>query len=522
MRSIRAVFLVILTLATAFLTGCANTAATRTATGLELDLKPADNKGFVVLKVVSTRPISLLNPKWQSIKINSGTKSDELTDITPTYNMLMGKHVPTESLYFARLDAGEYEVTGMGSIGPGPGLLLALLASDSASADKQLPKFKVEVGRLANLGTLVYSPEIDKEEPSRIFLLNGPMGTQAAKSALLAEAKRSDLALTEGGGWLASANAESEAKVLTQARLMVSMLNFLRGGPTVVAGSQLGQILRRTAVQTWSRESVNTLDRIFSVASTPDGSTVAGGEYGQYFVASGNGTWRTYRLADEAGRIAHIELRSDGSALFVVGDLRQTRVWRKRALLASEETPTLVAKFDAPPDNLLATNKELIVAWNIPGISRTAVLSRIDMETLSVKTQNENFWVVDWQYMPDGKVKLSRQNGRSIYSSSSADGMQTWMHGNESGAFGAFWQDDARGFSLDVSPGFSMVANTLRKTEDGGKSWARSGKPLETRHFAGRIVYADSNEVLIQGGHMLYSSTDQGQTWKRSFPALVK
>lgn len=517
MQMLRTLQLAALLVALALLSGCANTAAKRTETGLELNLVAKDNEGFVILKVVSVRPISLLNPKWQSVEISTKGKHAEMKDITAQYNMLLGKHVPTESLYFAKLEAGEYEITGMGCMGPGPGLLLALLASDSASTNRKLPRFAVQPGRLANLGTLVYVPEIEKERAEQMFLLHGPAGKKAAKNALLFESLRTDIPVIEGGGWTSAATAEAEADVLEQARRHVSLLSIQSTGQQVSAGSHLGQIFRRTGPQKWSRETIDTLGRVYSVAQAPDGRVIAGSDYGEYFVKAGNGKWSTYRLAPETGRIAHIEPLANGSAIFVAGDLQQTRVWKKKSIEDNSESPTEVTRTNTPPDNILVTDNELIFAGNIPGITRKTVISRINKQTLALTSQNENFWVVDWKYRPDGTVAMTRQNGLSLYSSTWVDQQRTWQHSDVTGITG-YCHDTQQCVSIEASPGFTMVSNQLRQTSDGGTTWARVGKPLDTRNYAGRVVFADEKEVLLQGSDMLYSTTDNGATWQRLFP----
>lgn len=487
---------------------------------MELDLAPAANKGFVVLKVVAVRPISILNPKWQSIRVSSNGRDEEISDITMHSTMFMGNGVVTESVYFAKLDAGDYDVTGMGSIGPGPGLLLALLASDQASADKKLPKFTVGAGRLANLGTIVYVPEMDKEQPARMFLLNGPAGKQSAKNALLAESRKTELTLPEGGGWMSSSTATDEAAMLAQARPFVSMLSLRKSDRGLLAGAHLGQIFRRTGPQTWSGITVDTLNRIVAVAEAANGRIIAAGEYGEFFVQSASGAWGTYRLGNETSRIAYIEPRADGSALFLTGEFLKTRVLLKKVPEDKAEVPTEVATIDCPPFSLapISTANELVLACNVPGISRETNITRIDKQTLAVKSQLENFWVLDWQYIADGEIKLTRQNGLSFYNSTSTDNAKTWLHSEDKANFSNYWNDKMRGFGLDISPGFTMVSNTLRKTEDGGKTWSNIGNPLDTKHFAGKIVHADPTEVMIQGSQMLYSTIDQGQTWKRIFP----
>lgn len=509
--------LVLVSLSAGLFSGCANTAAKRTANGLDLDLTAKSDEGYVVFKVVTTQPVSILNPKWQSIKISSGDVDDEILDITPTYNMLMGRHVPTESLYFAKLKKGDYKITGLGSVGPGPGLMLALLMSDNAKTDQSLPHFSVRGGKLANLGTLVYSPEIKPSQKEQMILLNGPSGKKSARNALLSEAKRKDIPLEEDGGWDTTISASTESERLTQARRLVAAQDIQKSSHSVVSGTHLGVILKKTGLRTWSQETVDTLDRLYSVHDSDDGKTIVGADYGNYFVKNKDGQWRSFHLPQEPDRISYIAPRPDGSALFVMANLMRTRVLLKKSL-EDEEPASEITQMDRPPDYLLSTNKELIFAWNIPGISREVVITRIDKKNLSVTTQNEPFWVIDWQALPNGTVLASRMNGLSLYQSIWKNEQKTWENTESPGWYSSYWFDEQNGLSTETSAGLVMVSNQLRTTNDGGKSWTKIGKPIDTKDFAARLVYADKDEILLQSRQFLYSTTDNGETWTLVLP----
>lgn len=499
-----------------FLVGCANTAAVRSESGLKLTLDAKNNEGYAVLKVITLRPISLLSPNWKNITVSSNGNQATMMNILPPYNMLMGKHIPTESLYFAKLKAGEYDVTEMGSVGAdGLGLIIAMMTTDRASVTQKL-HFTIQAGRLANLGTIVFAPKIVNESPQELFLLHGPIGKKSAFDTLLYESTQSGVPLVEGGGWENSTSREAEIAALEKARPLVSLLTIKNSANGLEAGTNLGLIYRRTGPQTWSHESIDTLGRIYSVNKSTTGNVIAGSDYGAYYVKSNDGVWSSYRLAQEIGRVVHIEPRPDGSAIFVTGDLLKTRVWFKKTL-AGNDTPMEIAKIDGPPDNLLVTDDEIILAGNIPGLIRDTSLSRINKQTLAVNTKKENFWVVDWQYMKDGTVKLTRMNGLSLYSSTWVENRSVWKHEDKSGMF-SYWSDTQHAVAIKSSAGFTMVSNQLQITSDGGKTWSLIGKPLETRDFPGRIVFADENEIMLQGSNMLFSTVNKGQTWQRIFP----
>lgn len=516
MRSLKTCLLAFVVLVV--VAGCANTAARRTSAGLDLDLVSKDGEGFVVLKVIATQPISLLNPKWQSIRISSDARSDEMMDITPQYNMLVGRFVPTESLYFAKLSAGEYEVSGMGSIGPGPGLLLALIMADNSGGNHKLPRFSVRAGQLANLGTIVYVPEIGSEQPERLFLLDGPSGKRAAYQTLISEAKRSDVPLAEGGGWNRTVTAGAEAEVLAQARRHVMLQGVWQRDAELLAGSHLGMLFRRTGPQSWSHEAIDTLGRVNSVARAADGRLLAGSDYGSYFVKDAGGAWKLHHLPLETGRVVHIDPRPDGSAVVVTAELQETRIWLLPSVDGGE-APRQIAQLKQPPDPMLVTGQEIILAGNIPGISRETVISRIDKKTLAVTSESEKFWLMDWTLLPDGTVAATRMNGLSLLSARWVNGLHEWVLGEDRANVSTWWFDAQNGLAVEAAPGFKMVGNQLRSTRDGGKTWTAQGTSVDTEHFAARIVFADKDEVLLQSRNFVYSTLDMGQTWRRIFPA---
>ncbi len=505
----------------AIVAGCAtNTAANRTADGLELDLTSGANEGHAILRVIALRPISTINPKWQRVNLTSNGRSDSMADVTaPTNVFFGGRYYATESLYFAKLPAGRYDITGFGSTGPGPGLIPALLGSDSASTSST-PAFSVESGRLANLGTLVFAPEFEKEQAAQMFLLNGPVGREHALNVLLAESGRKALDMPEGGGWATRASTLDEEQTLARARAQVSLMYLRAGDAGVSGGSHLGQVVKRTGPRQWVREPVDTLSTIFSTTSTNDGRVIAGGEYGSYFVRSGLGVWQEHRLPGDKGRVVYLEPRGPSGALIVTTGRTGSRYWVHDSPGDAMAIPREVAKLESAPDLILSTPSELIVPGNIPGILRETDIRRVSKTDFSVTTQRHNFWVLGWQHFPGGEIRMTRQNGVSMYLSKSADAGKSWAH-EQTSSGSHYWMDSRRGYRMNFSAGFSTVTNNLLKTNDGGAQWEPVGTPLVTPDFAGSIVYADSTEVVVQVLGQIHSTVDEGKTWVRVFPPVT-
>lgn len=511
------------------LTGCAASIATRAPDGrLDVRLPAEGTDGYVLLKVVSTRPISLLNPKWQQITLISAQGvRHEVPDLTPmAVGVFGGSAVPTESLHFGRLPPGEYEFSSAGSIGPGPGLLLALLASDHASLEKQVPRFKVEAGRLANLGTVVFSPGTEDKEPAQIILLGGVRGTAESMRAL-ADDSRSVPALQPGGGWLRI--PADEAQAIARARGLVSMLSPIesRSGARMVAGSHLGEIVERVAPGRWTSEPLDALARVNFAACWKDTTCVAGSEFGRYAVKAPGASWEARRLSNEYGQVASIQDLPEGRALFVVTDrLKGARILVQDRL-GNDETPPKelsagIQDVDEArlPVVLLDHPDALLMARNIPGIRRETLITRVDKQSLRVTTNREKFWVSSWQVLPDGEIAVTRMNGMTTYFTNSKDGGKTWVSTERTVPFGTYWRDQSRGLGIQPTPGFSTVSNQITKTTDGGKTWTPLGQPFRSADFAARIVYADDQEILAEDGKRVFSSLDAGKTWTPHFPRM--
>ncbi|GER20127.1 exo-alpha-sialidase [Variovorax boronicumulans] len=482
----------------------------------------------MLLKVVSTRPISLLNPKWQQITLISAQGvRHEVPDLTPmAVGVFGGSAVPTESLHFGRLPPGEYEFSSAGSIGPGPGLLLALIASDHASLEKQVPRFKVEAGRLANLGTVVFSPSTGDKEPAQIILLGGARGTAESMRALTDDSRNAPV-LRPGGGWLQMPTDEAQA--ISRARELVSMLSPIgsRSGARMVAGSHLGEIVERVAPGRWTSEPLDTLARVSFASCWKDATCVAGSEFGRYAIKRPGASWEAHRLSNEYGQVASIQDLSEGRALFVVTDrLKGARVLVQDQLGNDEAVPKELSAGIQDTDEaklpvlMLDHPDALLMARNVPGFRRESLVTRVDKQSLRVTTNREKFWVSNWQVLQDGEIAVTRMNGMTTYFTSSKDGGKTWVSTERTVPIGTYWRDQSRALGIQPTPGFSTVSNQVTQTTDGGKTWTPLGQPFRSADFAARIVYADDQEILAEDGKRVFSSLDAGKTWTPRFPRV--
>lgn len=483
--------------------------------------------GYVLVRVVSTRPISLLNPKWQHIALMSAQGvRHELPDVTPISLGFAGdSSVVTESLHFGLLPPGEYEFANAGSIGPGPGLLMALVMSDHASLDRKMPRFKVEPGRLANLGTIVFSPSTGDKEPAQLVLLDGAKGTQESMRALQDDSAGTALP-PSGGGWQRDGEALTEP--VEQARALVSMLSSpsdTRNDGHLVAGSHLGEVFERIAPARWTSAPLAELTRVTFAARWPDGTWAAGSEFGRYAIKLPEKDWQVRRLAGERGSVVSIQKLPEGETLLLLATPNQglrALVLQETDVNATAPKALAIGLKDTDeaklPALVLDHADAVLIARNVPGFRREVVITRIDKHSLAIDTTRENFWVSGWQVLPNGQIHVNRMNGLTNYFTTSADAGKSWQNTERVLPHGVRWVDANIAYAINPTPGFNTVSNQITRTTDGGKTWSPIGKSFTTRDLAARVIYADDNEILAQGGFMVFSSVDTGTTWTTAFP----
>jgi photosystem II stability/assembly factor-like uncharacterized protein len=107
-------------------------------------------------------------------------------------------------------------------------------------------------------------------------------------------------------------------------------------------------------------------------------------------------------------------------------------------------------------------------------------------------------------------------NGMSHYSDVSMDNGSTWRTSEAVHPNISRYSDDKNAYGLDTSPGLTTVTVTLTKTTDGGRTWAKLGKPIE---ISGAIAMRRvGNRAMVYTGEKLMSTTDDGSTWQVEWP----
>jgi hypothetical protein len=496
------------------LAGCAAPGVQSSGGTLAVEQKAVAGEGYLLLKVQNARPVSVLNPKWKSVRLQpKGTgQVIELYDISdPT---------AAASLFYARLPKGEYEITEVASLGPGPGLLLAFIASDFQDLRERSGTFAVREGGIANLGTLVVARPSRKEARFKVELLRDALGRASAREDLQLRTAQA-LTLQENDGWLRPETPQQAEAARARARASISNLSYGIDAmsASVIGGTALGQILVREASGRWRSEPLDTLAPVTYARRLADGTLLAGSDQGRYFTRSPGGAWRASSLPVRSAVVSHIEPLSGGALLVVAQGLREVFVYHVSQPGAQAR---LVTTLDPPqmplPGAILSTPRALVIPANQVGFTREVILFSIDKASFAVSRRTEKFLVFAFQRLRSGEVVADRFNSMSHYVSVSKDDGLTWQHGQAEGPLFPYFLDAQRGYGLDFSRGMFSVESTLAKTTDGGKSWQRVGAPV-TLEFAGRVLGAGpSGEIVATMGWEVFSSRDEGRTWQRELP----
>ncbi|HUK04412.1 MAG TPA: hypothetical protein VLV90_04950, partial [Burkholderiales bacterium] len=132
---------ILLVASLATLCACGTPGVQRSGSSVSIEQKPVAGEGYVLLRMQSARPTNVFNPKWQMLRVaDESGRSFELSDISGPQS--------AGALFYTRLPAGAYRVTEVQTVGPGPGLLLALLAGDYQDLRSRELRFVVREGAL--------------------------------------------------------------------------------------------------------------------------------------------------------------------------------------------------------------------------------------------------------------------------------------------------------------------------------------------------------------------------------------
>lgn len=506
----------LLVLAFFALAGCGTPGVERSGGSVTIDQKPVAGTGYVLLKMQSARPYGIFNTKWQTLRVaRDGSAGEELADISGPQS--------TGALFYSRLPAGSYRITEVQTVGPGPGLILALMMGDFQDLRTRELRFTVREGALTNLGTVVDSPPVDKDPKTRrVVLLRGALGQAAAVDAVEARTGQA-VAMRAESGWVGEETPQESERALRRARALMSVISPGEDaqGSVVFGGTALGQILIRDAKGEWRSETIDTLAQVTYARRLADGTLLAGTEHGWIHERRPAGVWRRVRLSDAAMSVLHIEPLAADAWLVTAQKVNVVTVHRVDA--AGTVSPP-IASIDtggALFPKVLASADSLMLTRNTPAFARESTTTIIDKRSLKVDRREDKYLVFGYQQLAGGEVFMDRFTGMTHYVSFSSDGGRSWQHHQGEGPLWPRFLDAQRGYALDLTRGMFSVDSTLVRTTDGGRTWARIGA-AQTVEVAGRVIgISAGGEIVADLGWEIRSSRDEGKSWRRERPSFL-
>jgi|GEM_PF-3487152 len=493
---------------------------------LALPEKIAPDEGVLLVKLVGIQPLSVFNAKWKSIKLKR--KSDdvyvELSDTAPA--------TASYSLFMGTLPPGQYEIAGVESLGPAPGnfgilpaLIIMAMASDSQNLNSKFGTFTVNPGVLSNLGTIVSSFSDRKDEPMRVAVLSDEFGRGAALKDV-EPSSYGRLKAMPVSSWDKAPESGEGVAALANIRKFATSVTSLENMPDnqLAVGSALGTIRLRKADGLWVSMAVPGLDTLTYVRPLEGGKILAATDAGRYYVwQADKGVWLENQAFSNDYRILRVEpMGTHGYALVAATTTMptlaapmRTKIFFKKTLdepgSGKEIMELGFSALGAIPMHF--DGEHLQVYFNHVGISRTLDRYKIHPASMQQTKDEMNFWAFGISSLQDGTLVMDRMNGLSNYVSISSDKGASWKHGETAGPHSVRFIDANVGYGFStVSTGWSTVTSILNKTTDGGKTWVKLGKPIETHGLLHvRLV---QGAVFVYTSKQLLSTNDDGENWK--------
>ncbi|WP_343632268.1 hypothetical protein [Roseateles sp.] len=513
-------------LALALITGC----ATNPRVAPE---KLETRQGVVAVKVAALQRLGFSNGKWTELTVVENT-----TGAVTTLQDQTGVD-DQHAIFVMPLPAGQYSIRNLGAPGFAggpfgllPALVLMAMTSDFHDTKQTLSGFTVTPGSLTNLGVVVAAPPAAGEKTIQLATLRDARALDATVADMNASWRRLVAPLkADAGGPTDPAQYDRAAELVRTRATYLSPMDLTRDG-RLIFGTALGMIQVRSPDGQWSTLSTGSLDTLGYVKELSDGRIVAATQSGGYHVWNPTERSWTYRRVTEDGQIAHIEPMGDaGFALLVrkssqLGTPPEIKLLFVDDLLGDKPARESVRFKDFPALGRMPVffdGRDLLVALNHVGITRTADLHRIDPRTLVARKEDLSTWLMDLRRLPDGTLLRQRMNGMSVFLDRSADEGKTW---NEVGTGGGIaptprFLDGQRGYDLSlVSSGMSTATISLVRTTDGGKKWEKVGKTFETGGTGtpAQLILSATGQPMVFTGAELLTTADEGKTWSVEWP----
>lgn len=510
--------------------GCAVTPEKR-AKSAPASLRLDPTQGLMALKITCNRQMtSTFFVKWTTLRVkniesNATTIVDDRADSSAAH-----------SLFLAPLPAGVYEVEGVGNESSG---WLTLTAS--ANAGQALPRFRVESGRLTELGTLAY---IRHHFPvNSAWFRWGQQNSRFDREAVLRQLDPSLSSMLSS----MPVNTWSEGDRLNALRVVYAASTQLtmrasspitRTDGTLLLGESFGQISVRSPLGKWTRMQTPTTLPIRALHLARDGSLYAGSDDGTLLIRKANGAdWESLPLPVNDASVIHVGDLPDTDQLLVVLQTRDRFIgltpsatpgsgWKEQ--FSRPRALSLNPAHDAN-GTVLESGKRIIVATGSAVSNIELVVLDPGSENWKIANLDENGAPTNWAPIPGGSIwapipggSIGRFRGiplTGMYFSASQDGGLTWeKRGNLNWTNGSLlFASNRVGYVVRIDSIPLIDAEkfelSLWRTDDSGRTWNKVG-PTPALH--GRLIHlAGDNQIAYASlNGKFFTSSDGGKTWR--------
>jgi hypothetical protein len=479
---------------------CLANAANKMAAEPDYAYRPKPEQGTVMLRIITNRNIAPQISAWSSITLRR--KGDPMEHSIALIRLFAGG----DAYYIRSLPPGDYTATSVATTG-----MVNYMPTDLwATLDpKGAWTFRIEAGRMTNLGTLFYLiPQGAAQEeryrwvhfpdsylPQRMAYLFHPddypqlLSTQLTWSAIPAEVSQStlrprerQLSLKLGGGLLAS-----------------------DGGR--LFGEFMGQIAWRRADGSWVWEDTGTLETILMAADATDGVRYAFASSSHMLRRHAPNDWRRVTVPFDGAQPCHVQPEPQGRVLVVWDADEKIVVTRYQHGSDSpwetvHELATPVGFWQGEGGCQAVSNGEKLV------LIQTFMTSKRRLQILDLGTrkfvESEFKNSESFDMLPEGMIYAMHRHEAKRELRVTKDFGRTWEQYDAKWFMKTLYRtpDEGlalRGFGMLGQDGKQITNRSLWGTSDGGRTW----KPLLG-------LMNDTDNMLLLPGKALLFTTGNG------------
>jgi hypothetical protein len=443
-------------------------------------VKMDDGDGLVMLRVINSRYIGAFQ-KWETLTLHPvkapPQRKKELQD-------RFGGSLQS-SMFVESLAPGEYTVLSLGAFAPGG------FGDQVASAD--FPKgfrFKVEAGRLTDLGTLYYVSPYGLQPAGPFRFTHAGDRDLARHASFMLDPAQAENLLKSPLGWMRiPADTEPANLKLETRRLSMNLAGRARTADgSLLFGELFGQVAQRSSGGEWTWEDTGLAETMQAVVEATDGTRYAVAEHSTLVRRDSPGHWQRIPVPTPGALPCFISAEADGSLFTAWEDFnaitvlsyqpRDASPWRLRIRIPLEAWP----KGSSPIRRcaVLVSEPRLVVVdqgssksgarygyhvLDKAKVSWTAYRREDFQGCVGLLKDGTMFSLVGWALGQDFRITTDLAQKWQKLTEVSQAGCPVFLDRNE----GYFMRTENA-----PQPYLEKRNYALWRTTDGGKSWARS------------------------------------------------